>query len=94
MPGTRYDKEYYIACKDQVTGQMFRVRRFGRRHEINGRVYYESRAHLFTDGESGLLVPSRYNINDIDPDDIKRFVERKGFELKDLPIRKDDDEHD
>lgn len=94
MPGTRYNKEYYIACKDQVTGQMFRVRRFGRRHEINGRVYYESRAHLFTDGESGLLIPSNLKIHDIDPDAVKRFVERKGFKLEDLPIRKDDDEHD
>ena len=50
MPGARYNKEYWIACKDHDTGEMFRVRRFGRKREINGRTYFESRSHAFTDG--------------------------------------------
>ena len=94
MPGTRYDKEYYIACKDQVTGQMFRVRRFGRRHEINGRVYYESRSHLFTDAESGLAVPYGANLNDIDPEVIKRMVALYNYSLMDLPVLEEETKHD
>lgn len=94
MPGARYNEEYYIACKSQVTGEMFRVRRFGRKHEINGRVYYESRAHLFTDGESGLLIPCNIDVWSVDPEAVKRFVDRQKFKLMDLPIRADLDEHD
>ena len=94
MPGARYNKEYWIACKDRDTGEMFRVRRFGCRHEINGRTYYESRSHLFTDGESGMLVPSNVNVRTVDPEPVENFVVRQKFKLMDLPVRKDDDEYD
>lgn len=94
MPGARFNKEYWIACRDKDTKEMFRVRRLGRRVEINGRVYYESREHIFTDAVSGYFIPWNLDIKTIKPETIENFIKRIPVDLMSLPIRSDCDEKD
>ena len=94
MPIKRFDKEYWIACKDKDTGEMFRVKRYGRRVIVNGWTFYESRGRIFTEAVTGKAVPVRSRLEDIPSDAIYRAISDCPYDLMSLPIREDDDEND
>ena len=82
----RFNEEYWIACKEQNVKQNFRVKAYGRSVQINGRLYFESRDHIFTDAYTGCCIPKRYHPSELPVD----LMEREGLRLgsvMDLPLR-------